>query len=197
MDCGDALRILRGERCNDAGAVDAERSEGLQVRLDAGAAARIRAGDGDGDRDHVHPLARQCRHRPLPRKPRAAAAGSGASESAEITATPSLPAAMTSPALPPLMPEIAQIGMSASRARTMLHHLAQAIEADRRLGVVLGAGGEDRADRHVIEQIERRFLRVPWRGQTEPDDGAASEQQPRFGRRHIVLPDMHAVSFGG
>ena len=25
----------------------------------------------------------------------------------------------------------------------------------------------------------------------------AAEQQPRVGRRHIVLPDMHAVGFGG
>ena len=50
VDAGDALGVLRGQRGDDAGAIDAERGEGLQVGLDAGAAAGIRAGNGDGDR---------------------------------------------------------------------------------------------------------------------------------------------------
>ena len=46
-----ALGVLRGERGDDAGAIDAERREGFQIGLDAGAAARIRAGDGERDRN--------------------------------------------------------------------------------------------------------------------------------------------------
>ena len=38
MNTGHAARVLRGEGRNDGGAVDTERSERLQVRLDAGAA---------------------------------------------------------------------------------------------------------------------------------------------------------------
>ncbi len=49
MDGEDALGVLRRQRGDDAGAIDAERGKGFQIRLDAGAAARIRAGDGQGD----------------------------------------------------------------------------------------------------------------------------------------------------
>jgi hypothetical protein len=49
MDGEHALGILRRERGDDAGAIDPERGKGFQIRLDAGAAARIRAGDGQGD----------------------------------------------------------------------------------------------------------------------------------------------------
>ena len=52
-----------------------------------------------------------------PRKSCAAVPGSAASDSAEITATPSAPAAITSAALPAVMPAMAQIGNSGSRAR--------------------------------------------------------------------------------
>jgi hypothetical protein len=41
--------ILRGEAGDGAGAVDAERGEGFQIRLDARAAAAV--GTGDGERD--------------------------------------------------------------------------------------------------------------------------------------------------
>ena len=51
VDAGHALRVLRGQRGDDGGTVDAERGERLQVGLDAGAAAGIRAGDGERDRD--------------------------------------------------------------------------------------------------------------------------------------------------
>ena len=54
----DASRVLRGERRDRAGAVDAERGEGLQIGLNARAAARIRAGDGQRD-----PGSRRARRR--------------------------------------------------------------------------------------------------------------------------------------
>ena len=76
------------------GAVDAERGERLQVGLDAGAAAGIRAGDGDGDGGHRAPRSpapASTIARSAPRRGR----GSLGSEDAEITATPSAPAAIT------------------------------------------------------------------------------------------------------
>ncbi len=50
LDAENAPGILGGEAGDGAGAVDAERSEGLQVRLDARAAAAVRAGDGERNR---------------------------------------------------------------------------------------------------------------------------------------------------
>src|ERR1700730_18508389 len=49
MDASDASGVLRGQRRDDGGAVDAKRGKRLQVGLDAGAARRIRAGDGERD----------------------------------------------------------------------------------------------------------------------------------------------------
>src|SRR5680860_1619691 len=49
IPAGDAARVLRGECGDGAGAVDAERGDGLEVGLDAGAAAGV--GNGDGERD--------------------------------------------------------------------------------------------------------------------------------------------------
>ena len=49
MDAENARGVLRRKRGDDARAIDAERGKGLEVRLDAGAAARIRAGNGQGD----------------------------------------------------------------------------------------------------------------------------------------------------
>jgi len=49
FDTEDAPRILRGETGDGAGAVDAERGEGFQIRLDARAAAAVGTGDGQGD----------------------------------------------------------------------------------------------------------------------------------------------------
>ena len=43
------VRVLRGQRRDHGGAIDAERGKGLQVGLDAGAAGRIRAGNGERD----------------------------------------------------------------------------------------------------------------------------------------------------
>ena len=52
MDRRNAVRVLRGQCGDDRGAVDAERRERFQVRLDAGAAARVGTRDGDGDGGH-------------------------------------------------------------------------------------------------------------------------------------------------
>src|ERR1019366_7315368 len=117
IDRGNALRVLRGQRGDDGRTIDAERGEGLQVRLDAGATARIRACDGDGNRGHDRPR-RSSAPSTTARRSCAAFAGSPASESAEMTATPSAPAAITSAVLPALMPEMAQIGNWALRAST-------------------------------------------------------------------------------
>ena len=43
MNGADAHRVLRGQRGNNRGAIDAKRGEGLQISLDAGSAGRIRA----------------------------------------------------------------------------------------------------------------------------------------------------------
>src|SRR5450830_103268 len=116
MNGGDAAGILRGQRRDYRGAIDAKRGEGLEIRLNAGAAARIRAGNGDGNRGHDRPR-RASALSTTARRFCAAFPGSGASESAEITATPSAPAAITSAALLSLMPAMAQIGHFGSRAR--------------------------------------------------------------------------------
>ena len=200
VDRVHALRILRGERGDDACPIHPERGEGLQVRLDAGAAARIRTGDGDGNRGHGLFGQDLPRRASAPstaaRNSCAAFAGSAARDSAEITATPSAPAAIVSPALLALMPEMAQIGNPGLRARTacaMARRPAMPIGA---LASVLRAGGVHRANADIIEKLERSGLRLFDAAQAQPDDGRAPEQQARIGHRHIVLSDMHAVGFG-
>jgi len=49
QDVGDRQRVLGGDGGDRGGAVDSEGREGLEVRLDARATARVRAGDGEGD----------------------------------------------------------------------------------------------------------------------------------------------------
>ena len=51
MDRPHSSRVLGGQRGDHARAVDAERSEGLEISLNPGAAARIRACNGQGDRE--------------------------------------------------------------------------------------------------------------------------------------------------
>src|SRR5438034_370391 len=109
VDRAHALGVLRRERGDDRGAVDAERRERLEISLDAGATARIRAGDGERDRRH-HRLRCASARSTTPRRSRAAARGSSLRASAEITATPSAPAAIASPALLASMPAMAQSG---------------------------------------------------------------------------------------
>ena len=43
VDTEHALGVLRGQRGDDGGAIDAERRERFQIRRDAGAAARIQS----------------------------------------------------------------------------------------------------------------------------------------------------------
>ena len=62
--------------------------------------------------------------------------------------------------------------------------------------VVLRGRAVDAADADIVEQIERRGLRLLHGLDAEPDDRGLAEQPPRIGRRHVVLPDMHAVGFG-
>ena len=52
MDAGNTGGVLRGQRRDHRGAVDAERGKTLQVGLNAGAAGGIRAGDSERDRRH-------------------------------------------------------------------------------------------------------------------------------------------------
>src|SRR5581483_435219 len=114
----NAARVLRGERGDRRGAIDAERGKGLQVGLDAGAAAGIRSGDGERDR-HGHAAPRFCKAlSTMARSLAAACPGSGAKDKAEITAMPSAPAAITSAALVSAIPAIAQMGNPGARPRT-------------------------------------------------------------------------------
>src|SRR6185312_6060442 len=86
----------------------------------------------------------------------------------------------------------------AGHARTdRLHDGAQAGDADRRTGVVLGGRRIDATDGDVVEMLKRSGLGLLDGLDAQPDDGRAAEQQPRIGCRHVVLPDMHAVGFGG
>ena len=55
MDAADARGVLRRQRRDDGGAIDAERCKRLQVGLDAGAAGGIRAGDGQRHRGRHRP----------------------------------------------------------------------------------------------------------------------------------------------
>ena len=131
VDAGDALGVLRGQRGDHRRAIDAERREGLQVGLDARAAAGIRTRDGDGDRGHL--LARFASAASTTRSiSRAAARGSGASDSAEITETPSAPASITGAALPALMPAMPQVGKSGLAPMQRLDDARHAGDADRR-----------------------------------------------------------------
>ena len=55
VDGGNAFGVLRRQRGDHRSAIDAERGEGFEVGLDAGAAARVRARDGEGDGStHCH-----------------------------------------------------------------------------------------------------------------------------------------------
>src|SRR5699024_12782207 len=95
-----------------AGAVDAQGARRLQVGLHAGPARRLRPRDRQHHRYPAHRLSsmvsgaaapvsmRSARARSTTARSRAAAAcGSSAAQIAEITATPSAPAAITAAAL--------------------------------------------------------------------------------------------------
>ena len=55
FDTGDAQAVLHGEQGDDRFAIASELMEGLEVRLNPRAAARVRSGDGEGDRRHSVP----------------------------------------------------------------------------------------------------------------------------------------------
>src|SRR5436305_14425373 len=55
MNSADGFRVLRGQRRNDGGAVDAERGKGLEIGLNAGPTGGIRAGDSERE-EHRHGL---------------------------------------------------------------------------------------------------------------------------------------------
>ena len=200
-------RVLGGERGDHAGAVDAQRRERLEIALQAGAAAGVGARDGDGDRRHAArlmpasgPPHAACRlasaASTMARRSRAAACGSGASDSAEITAMPSAPAAMTESALLASMPAMAPIGRSGSRAAHLGEDRAQAGKPDRRIRIVLGRGGEHAADADIVEMLDRGMRRLLEGLDAEPDDRMRTEQPPRILDRHVVLPQMHPVGAG-
>src|SRR6185295_14204989 len=100
--------VLRRDRGEHRRPVYPQRRERLQVGLDAGAAAGIRARYGYGDRGHRSASALST----TARSACAAACGSRCIDNAEITATPSAPAAMTGAALVTSMPAIAHTGKS-------------------------------------------------------------------------------------
>src|SRR5215471_17891612 len=116
VNATDAPCILRGKGCNNRGPVDTKCGKGLEVSLDTGPAARVRTGYREGDRRHDC-LRRSSALLTTASSSSAALPGSDASDKAEITATPSAPAAMTSSALRALMPAIAHTGYFRLRAR--------------------------------------------------------------------------------
>src|SRR5579884_2574683 len=115
LNAKHAPRVLRGDRGNHAGTIDPKRCERLQISLDTGTAARVRPRDRQCLRD---PHVRRLRHLAFNaastawRRRRAAAATSSAPSTAEITATPSAPAAITGSALSASIAPIPTIGRS-------------------------------------------------------------------------------------
>src|SRR5690606_23008974 len=118
--------------------VDPGGQEGLEVGLDAGAAARVGPGDGKRPGDHSTGTVGQWRASSAKRRSRVAAPShgtrplraartararsctarltSGARSTADATATPQAPAAMTAAALAALMPPIPTTGTGRARA---------------------------------------------------------------------------------
>ena len=145
----------------------------------------------------------RSRQRARRRPPRAARArpraGSAASDSAEITATPSAPAAITSAGV---------VGVDAGdgadrKARRSRARIASAIA--RRPSRPIGARGLS-FDVVRVDAADRRRSRADraarpracaTRLDRQPDDGAAAEQPRASAGRHVVLADMHAVGAGG
>src|SRR5581483_9876685 len=111
----DALGVLRRQRGDHRGAVNVERGEALDISLDTGAASGIGTGDAEGDWHRHHPPRLASAASTTWRNAREAAAGSGASDSAEITATPAAPAAITGPALAASIPAMPQTGNCGAR----------------------------------------------------------------------------------
>ena len=158
VDRGDALGILRGQRRDHRGAIDAERGEGFQIGLDAGAAAGIRARDGDRDRrGHAAPRFSRAASTRL-RNVSAAAFGSFAMRKSRDYRD----------AVGAGRDRVRRIAFvdagdrSDRKARRALADRgcdrAQAFGADRRIGIVFRHGLVDPADADIVEMIERRLF---------------------------------------
>ena len=128
------------------------------------------------------------------RSSRAAACGSGASDSAEITATPSAPAAIVAAALDASMPAMAQIGKLRRRGGETPRRSARDRPAPiGGLGLSFDVVANTPPIADVVEKIDRRGLGLRDRLDREPDDRPRAEQPARVRDRHVVLADMHAV----
>ena len=128
----------------------------------------------------------------ISRNPRAAPAGSGASESAEMTATPPAPAAMTAPALPASMPAIPQNGNAGARRRS-----APAMRANpsRPIGDSSAASTASHKRRRCRRnrRVDRRRLGRFHAFDRQADDRVRPEQAAGIVDRHVFRPEMHAI----
>ena len=106
----DHAGILRGQRGDRAGAMDAKRGESLEVGLDSRAAAGIGTGDGQGDRRRLFHVARVA-----PIHWRARPSGSELSVMSVTTETMSAPASRQALARSMSSPPIATSGMAPIR----------------------------------------------------------------------------------
>ena len=211
------LGVLRGERGDHRGAVDAERREGLQVGLDAGAAAGIRAGDGDvrwrwaraadvmrrrPSYRHGHarrPPAPWARISSAPHRPRRAARappprGRGDRTAPRSTETPSAPAAITASAFCR-----GDAGDAAGReiADAMAKHLDHAARARRARSATCRSSSRS-CRRRRRSRHSREWRAAPPRPAASvrmerPMNGAGPSRRARFLDAHVVLADMHAV----
>ncbi len=133
----------------------------------------------------------------MPRNVRAAAAGSGASDNAEMTATPSAPAAITSAALLASTPAMPQTGSFALRRFNTLDDARQPGGPDRRFLLLFRQRDIDAARADIVDQIDRRGFGFGHRFDRQADDRAGPAKPPRIRDRHVVRPEMHAVGAGG
>ncbi len=135
---------------------------------------------------------RRCRARL-----RAAAAGSGASDNAEMTATPSAPAPITSAALLASMPAMPHTGNSRRAAVQHADDTRQPGGTDRRVLLLLRQRDIDAAAADIVDQLDRRGLGLGHALDRQADHRARPEQAARILDRHVVRPEMHAVGAGG
>ena len=154
----------------------------------------VRARDGEGDRRHCLPFKARST---TPRSSRAAAVGSGASDSAEITATPSAPAAITAAAFAASIPAMPHVGKFRSAGAKHGDDARESLDADGLALLLLRQRGVHAPDADVVQQIDRRGLRLLNGLDRQPDDRARPEQTPRILDCHVLLPDMHAIGAGG
>ena len=73
----------------------------------------------------------------------------------------------------------------------------EAVDANRRLLLVLRRGRVDSADTDIVDEFHRRGFRQRHGVDRQPDDCLRAQQPPRIRGRHVGLPDMGAVGIGG